>query len=121
MIILPHRGDDEAERPRVSDRAGGSPFREWLTGFDVTARARIQARVLRFETGNLGDHRSVGEGVWEARCDFGPGYRIYFGKVGSALILLLLGGDKSTQRADIRRARDYWADCLEAINRGKTK
>jgi len=107
-------------REYLTDR-GVSPFREWLTGLAVTARARIQARVLRFETGNLGDHRSVGEGVWEARCDFGPGYRIYFGKAGSALILLLLGGDKSTQRADIRRARNYWADYLEATNRGKTK
>jgi putative addiction module killer protein len=100
---------------------GVSPFREWLTGLGVTARARIQARVLRFETGNLGDHRSVGEGVWEARCDFGPGYRICFGKAGSGIVLLLRGGDKATQRADIRRARAYWADYLEAINRGKTK
>ena len=74
-----------------------------------------------FETGNLGDHHSVGDGVWEARCDFGPGYRIYFGKAGSAIVLLLLGGDKSTQRADIRRAREYWAHYLEATNRGKTK
>src|SRR5512139_2258954 len=87
-----------------------------MTGLDVTARARIQARVLRFETGNLGHHHAVGDGVWEARCDFGPGYRIYFGRAGSAIVLLLLGGDKSTQRADIRRAREYWADYLEAIN-----
>jgi putative addiction module killer protein len=107
-------------REYLTDR-GRSPFREWLTGLDATARARIQARVLRFETGNPGDHRSVGGDVWEARCDFGPGYRIYFGKAGSASVLLLLGGDKSTQRADIRRARAYWADYLEATNRGKTK
>ena len=107
-------------REYLTDR-GVCPFREWLTGLDVTARARIQARVLRFEAGNLGDHRPVGDGVWEARCDFGPGYRIYFGRAGSAVVLLLLGGNKSTQRADIRRARESWADYLEAINRGKTK
>lgn len=107
-------------REYLTDR-GVSPFREWLTGLDVAARARIQARVLRFETGNLGDHHSVGHSVWEARCDFGPGYRIYFGKAGSAIVLLLLGGDKSTQRADVRRAREYWAHYLEATKRGKTK
>ncbi len=107
-------------REYLTDR-GRSPFREWLTGLDATARARIQARVLRFETGNLGDHRSVGGDVWEARCSVGPGYRIYFGKPGAALVLLLLGGDKSRQRADIRRARLYWAEYLEAINRGKKK
>ncbi len=104
----------------MTDR-GISPFRQWLAERDVNTRARIQARVLRFETGNLGDHHSVGDGVWEARCDFGPGYRIYFGRAASAVVLLLLAGDKSTQRADIRRARQYWADYQEAINRGKTK
>jgi putative addiction module killer protein len=107
-------------REYLTDR-GASPFREWLAELDVTARARIQARVLRFETGNLGDHHSVGNGVWEARCDFGPGYRVYFGRAGSAIVLLLLGGDKSTQRADIRRAQEYWADYREAIKGGKTK
>ena len=107
-------------REYLTDR-GVSPVREWLTRLDVTARARIQARVLRFEAGNLGDHRSVGGGVWEARCDFGPGYRIYFGKAGPALVLLLLGGDKSTQRADIQRSREYWADYVEVMKRGKTK
>lgn len=107
-------------REYLTDR-GLSPFREWLTTLDAAMRARIQARVLRFEAGNLGDHRAVGDGVWEARCDFGPGYRIYFGRSGSAIVLLLLGGDKSTQRADIRRARQHWSDYLEATNRGETK
>ena len=86
---------------------GKNPYREWLDTLDVTPRARIQARVLRFSTGNLGDHKSVGGGVWEARVMFGPGYRIYFGKDGAHLVLLLLGGDKSTQTADgsVRRSR----------------
>ena len=62
---------------------GRNPYREWLDTLDVAPRARIQARVLRFSTGNLGDHKSVGGGVWEARVMFGPGYRIYFGKDGA--------------------------------------
>ena len=58
---------------------GRIPFREWITALDVTIRARIQVRILRFESGNLGDHKSVGNGVWEARMPFGSGYRLYFG------------------------------------------
>jgi putative addiction module killer protein len=100
---------------------GDNPFRAWLAGLDSSVRARLQARVLRFETGNLGDHRAVGLGVWEARCDFGPGYRIYFAKVRTTIVLLLLGGDKSSQRADIRRAQQYWADYQEATHRGTSK
>ena len=92
---------------------GRNHFRDWLDSLAVAVRARIQARVLRFETGNLGDHKSVGEGVWEARIMFGPGYRIYFGKEGRSIILLLLGGDKSSQAGDIRRARHLWKEYLE--------
>lgn len=84
---------------------GKNPYREWLDTLDVTPRARIQARVLRFSTGNLGDHKSVGGGVWKARVMFGPGYRIYFGKDGRQLVLLLLGGDKSTQGQKWRERR----------------
>jgi putative addiction module killer protein len=61
---------------------GENPFRELLKSLDMVVQARIQARVLRFESGNLGDHKNVGGGVWEARLDFGPGYRLYFGKDG---------------------------------------
>ena len=99
---------------------GRSPFREWLDTLDVSARARIQARVLRFEMGNLGDHKSVGGGVWEARLMFGGGYRIYFGKDGDSIIVLLAGGGKSSQPEDIARARDFWRDYLEARRHGKT-
>ena len=83
------------------------------------SRARIQARILRFEMGNLGDHKSVGEGVWEARVMFGPGYRIYFGKEGLSVILLLLGGDKSSQARDIRKARQLWKEYEEVTQHGK--
>ncbi len=100
---------------------GKNPYREWLDSLDVTSRARIQARVLRFSTGNLGDHKSVGGGVWEARVMFEPGYRIYFGKDGTQLVLLLLGGDKSTQRADSSRAQESRNAYHEDKRRGKTK
>jgi putative addiction module killer protein len=97
---------------------GRNPFREWLEDLDVSARARVQARILRFEAGNLGDRKPVGGGVLEARLAFGPGYRIYFGMEGTTLILLLLGGDKGSQRKDIRLARQYLADFVEATRRG---
>jgi putative addiction module killer protein len=92
---------------------GGSYFRDWLESFALPVRARIQARILCFETGNLGDHKSVGGGVWEARVMFGPGYRIYFGKENRSIILLLLGGDKSSQARDIRNAQGLWKEYLE--------
>lgn len=97
-----------------------SPYREWLNGLDVEVRARIQARVLRFETGNLGDHRAVGDGVSESRLDFGPGYRVYFGFAGGTAIVLLGGGDKRTQKRDIRSAKVNWKEYLE-VSHGKTK
>jgi putative addiction module killer protein len=99
---------------------GKNPFRDWLKGLDIAVQARIQARVLRFEGGNLGDHKAVGGGVWEARLDFGPGYRLYFGKDGDAVILILASGDKSSQTRDIAAARRYWADFREAKH-GKAK
>jgi putative addiction module killer protein len=71
--------------------------------------------------GNLGDHKSVGGGIWEARLAFGPGYRIYFGKDGDLIIVLLLGGAKASQGRDIRRAQEFWRDYLEAKRYGKTK
>ena len=97
---------------------GRNPFREWLDGLEVATGARIQARIFRFELGNLGDHKFVGRGVWEARFQFGPGYRLYFGKVGRNLVLLLCGGDKDTQRRDIGRAQEYWAGFLEVDRDG---
>ena len=100
---------------------GRSPFRTWLDSLTVAVRARIQARVLRFEMGNLGDHKSVGSGVWEARVMFGPGYRIYFGKDGDSIIVLLVGGDKGSQAKDISRAQGFWSDYLEAKRHGKVK
>jgi len=107
-------------REYVED-SGRIPFRDWLSQLDLAIRARVQARVLRFETGNLGDHKEVGGGVWEARLDFGPGYRLYFGCRGNELILLLLGGDKRSQKKDIKRAREFWVEYLKESKSGKTQ
>ena len=94
--------------------AGRRPFGEWLDTLPLQTQARIAARVARFEVGNLGDHKEVGDGVWEARLPFGPGYRVYFGKHRQQILLLLLGGTKKGQSRDIRRARQWWRDYLEA-------
>lgn len=80
-------------------------FSRWLSSLrDLRARARVQARIERLAAGNPGDCRPVGEGVSELRIDYGPGYRVYFVQRGSELIILLAGGDKSTQGADIQLA-----------------
>jgi len=100
---------------------GRIPFRDWLSDLDTTTRARVQARILRFETGNLGDHKDIGGGVWEARLDFGPGYRLYFGRMGREVVLLLLGGDKKSQKKDIKRAREFWSEYLKETKDGKTQ
>jgi putative addiction module killer protein len=100
---------------------GRNPFREWLVTLDVAVRARVQARVLRFELGNLGDNKNVGGGVWEARLTLGPGYRLYFGKDGETVVVLLLGGAKGRQRRDIQRAQAFWHDYQDRKRHGKTK
>ncbi len=88
---------------------GRIPFNEWLASLrNLKAVTKIEARLLRMENGNLGNYRSVGEGVFELRIDYGPGYRVYFGQLGSTIVLLLCGGDKSTQDQDIRIAQQYW-------------
>ena len=90
---------------------GGEPFTQWLRGLrDGQTRNRIRQRIARIRLGNFGDVRSVGEGVHELRIQFGPGFRVYFGREDDAVVILLCGGDKSTQARDIERAHDYWRD-----------
>ena len=80
-------------------------FSQWIDALrDLRARARIQARIERLAMGNAGDVKPVGEGVSELRIDYGPGYRVYFKKRGQMLIVLLVGGDKSSQTRDIKTA-----------------
>lgn len=82
----------------------------WLHSLDKVIRARIEARVFSFELGNLGDYKPLKGGVYEARLMFGSGYRIYFGLTSGECLVLLTGGDKSTQSKDIRQAKEYWLD-----------
>jgi len=89
-------------------------FADWLKGLrDRQGRAKILARIDRLEDGNPGHTRSVGSGVVEMKIDFGPGYRVYYVQRGALLILLLCGGDKSTQDSDIRRAKALAAQWIE--------
>jgi putative addiction module killer protein len=90
---------------------GKIPFKEWLQELrDVSARAKIRVRLDRVRLGNLGDIRTVGEGVRELKVDYGPGYRIYFAQEGARIILLLLGGEKSSQNRDIKAVKEYLYD-----------
>ncbi len=90
---------------------GKIPFKEWLDDLkDVAARAKIRVRLDRVRLGNLGDSRSVGAGVHELKIDYGPGYRVYFAHEGKRIVLLLLGGDKSSQIKDIQRAKLFLKD-----------
>ena len=92
-------------------QSGRCPFEEWLESMrDRVGRAKIRARIARVRVGNLGKCEPVGAGLFELKIDFGPGYRVYFGEVGETIVILLCGGDKSTQTKDIKEAHDYWAD-----------
>jgi putative addiction module killer protein len=98
------------------NRTGQStPFSEWLASLkDVRAVGIVRARLNRIRLGNFGDCKFVGSGVEELRIDFGPGYRIYYGRQGSLAVILLWGGDKRTQARDIRKAQKYWKEYLDA-------
>jgi putative addiction module killer protein len=93
---------------------GKIPFDEWLESLKVLkTRTKIETRLKRLKLGNFGDCKSVGEGVYELRINYGSGYRIYFGKIGKIIILLLCGGDKSSQNQDILKAKEYWNDYIK--------
>lgn len=96
------------------DPRGRCPYLDWFSSLrDNPAKQKIQARLARVRLGNLGHTNSVGEGVLELKIDFGPGYRIYFGQDGDELVILLCGGDKSSQAEDIAKAKTYWRDYRE--------
>jgi putative addiction module killer protein len=91
--------------------SGRDPVKEWLAQLpDRQARARILIRVQRMTAGNFGDCKPLSNGVWELRVDHGPGYRVYYARVGKQLLLLLSGGDKRNQKTDIDTAIAYWKD-----------
>lgn len=86
---------------------------QWLRDLDTNARARVAARIDRLSLGNFGDCKSLRKGVSELRIDWGPGYRLYYGMLGRMCVLLLCGGDKRKQSADIERAVEYLEDYKE--------
>ena len=107
---------DQAQPKQVliyEDATGKQPFNEWLYRLhDPKTRRRILQRLSRLESGNYGDYKVLKEGVFELRLDFGSGYRIYCGERGNQFVILLCGGDKSTQVKDIEMAKTYWREYM---------
>src|SRR5258708_6904005 len=91
------------------DEHGNKRFAQWLEGLDAAAEARVTIALARMEQGNLSNAKGLGSGIFEYKIDFGPGYRIYFGKDGDRLVILLGGGIKKRQQRDIAAAHECWA------------
>lgn len=101
------------------DLSGRAPFEHWFAALDAAAAAKVTAAVARIEQGNLSNVKGVGSGVLEYRIDFGPGYRLYFGRDGDVLVILLGGGTKKRQDTDIDRAKTRWADYKHRRREGR--
>ena len=99
------------------DAAGHSPYQDWFDGLDPQAAAKVAIAITRIELGNLSNVKGVGSGVQEYRVDYGPGYRIYFGKDGDRLVILLGGGTKRRQDKDVALAQARWADYKKRKNK----
>ena len=95
------------------DYNGHSPFAKWFSGLNAPAAAKVTTSLVRIEQGNFSNTKGVGAGVFECRIDFGPGYRVYFGKDGDALVILIGGGTKKHQSTDILAAHECWKDYKE--------
>jgi len=92
------------------DHKGNSPYAKWFDHLNVAAAVKVSTALHRMEQGNFSNVKGVGAGVFEYRIDFGPGYRVYFGKDGDRLVILLAGGTKKRQGADITAAKANWQD-----------
>ena len=97
------------------DNAGKEPFVNWLEKLDKMSQIRIRKRIARIEIGNLGDYKAIDSGIFELRLFFGSGYRVYFGMLGDTVVILLCGGDKSSQEQDIKKAISYWKEVQDEI------
>jgi putative addiction module killer protein len=104
---------DPIEVREYLDRLGRNRFSEWFTSLDEPVQLRISTSLARVRNGNLSNAKSVGAGVQELRLDFGPGYRIYFGRVGTAIVILPAGGTKRRQQADLVTAQALWQEFKE--------
>jgi putative addiction module killer protein len=100
------------------DERGRSLFAEWFEDLDAGAAAKVTVGLARIEIGNLSNVKGVGGGVLEFRIDWGPGYRVYFGRDGETVVILLAGGTKKRQQRDIRAAQERWADYRRRRNEG---
>lgn len=89
---------------------GRNPFADWFEDLDAKAAARVTTALTRLEQGNTSQVKGVGSGVFELKIDFGPGYRVYFGKDGAEIVILLAGGTKKKQQRDILQAHVHWQD-----------
>ncbi|RJP85885.1 MAG: type II toxin-antitoxin system RelE/ParE family toxin [Desulfobacteraceae bacterium] len=95
---------------------GKNHFSEWFDGLkDIKAQVKVDIRISRLRLGNFGDTKGVGQGVYELRIHFGPGYRVYYGLEGNTVILLLCGGDKGSQKKDIKKAVALWNEYQEGV------
>ena len=91
--------------------SGKCYFEEWLENLkDIRGKAIVKARIRRITLGNPGDFKSLGQGIYELRIEYGPGYRLYYGEDGNTIIIFLCGGDKDSQRRDIDKAYKFWND-----------
>jgi putative addiction module killer protein len=95
------------------------PFAAWFEDLEPVARAKVTRAIARMEQGNLSNVKSVGEGVLECRIGFGPGYRVYFGRDGERLVILLCGGTKKRQQRDIDAAHAYWQDYKQRTRKAR--
>ena len=93
-----------------NDRIGRSPYAAWFNGLNALAAAKVTTALTRLALGNFSNVKGIGSGVFECRVDFGPGYRVYFGKDGERLVILLGGGIKKRQQRDIESAIANWQD-----------
>jgi putative addiction module killer protein len=100
------------------DEDGESPFAKWFSSLNSPASLKISTSIARMENGNFSNVEGVGQGVSECKINFGPGYRVYFGKDGEQLIILLYGGQKKRQSRDIGQAQEYWKDYKRRKKKG---
>ena len=97
---------------------GSAPFLKWQNTLDEKVRAIVRTRIDRIRLGNFGDSKRIkdGNGIWELRISYGSGYRIYFGKRKTTLVIFLVGGDKGSQKRDIAKAQQYWLEAEELFD-----
>lgn len=99
-----------AEVTQYETEDGKVPFNSWFLSLGTKAALKVRTAIAQMEAGSLGDHKSVGGGVWERRINFEKGYRVYFAKDGKELIILICGGTKTRQQSEINKAKKYWKE-----------